>query len=48
MRVLFGPGEWEPHEPGTGDERVADFPWEGALDAAAGQAGQMTPRSPGR
>jgi Flavoprotein len=34
VRVLFGPGEWEPHPPGTGGERIADFPWAAALDAA--------------
>jgi hypothetical protein len=26
VRVLFGPGEWEPHPPGTGGERIAGFP----------------------
>jgi phosphopantothenoylcysteine synthetase/decarboxylase len=43
VRVLFGPGEWEPHQPGTGDDRVVDFPWEDALAVAAGQARRMTP-----
>lgn len=34
VRVLFGPGEWEPHPPGTGNEQFASFPWAAALDAA--------------
>ena len=27
VRVLLGPGEFEPHPPGSGGERIADFPW---------------------
>ncbi|TDD14310.1 flavoprotein [Actinomadura sp. KC06] len=27
VRVLFGPGEFEPHAPGTGDTRLENFPW---------------------
>jgi phosphopantothenoylcysteine synthetase/decarboxylase len=27
VRVLLGPGEFEPHAPGTGGERVEMFPW---------------------
>ena len=34
VRVLLGPGEWEPHAPGTGDQHLAGYPWRGALDAA--------------
>jgi len=34
VRILMGPGEWEPHPPGTGGERLASFPWHRALDAA--------------
>jgi phosphopantothenoylcysteine synthetase/decarboxylase len=34
VRVLFGPGQWEPHPPGTGGERIDAFPWAAALDAA--------------
>jgi phosphopantothenoylcysteine synthetase/decarboxylase len=33
VRVLLGPGEWEPHPPGTGSERIASFPWAAVLDA---------------
>ncbi|GAA4630348.1 flavoprotein [Actinoallomurus vinaceus] len=31
IRVLFGPGEFEPHPPGTGGERIDHFPWLSAL-----------------
>ncbi len=31
IRVLMGPGEWEPHPPGTGGERLESFPWTRAL-----------------
>jgi hypothetical protein len=34
VAVLFGPGEWEPHAPGTGGSRVDSFPWDSALDKA--------------
>jgi phosphopantothenoylcysteine synthetase/decarboxylase len=34
VRVLFGPGGWEPHPAGTGDDRIDSFPWAAALDAA--------------
>jgi phosphopantothenoylcysteine synthetase/decarboxylase len=30
-RVLLGPGEFEPHPPGSGGERIADFPWHLAI-----------------
>ncbi len=33
VRVLFGPGEFEPHDPGTGGEKIADFPWILAAEA---------------
>lgn len=39
LQVLLGPGEWEPHPPGTGDERIASFPWGAVLDAAGVRAG---------
>lgn len=32
--VLLGPGQWEPHPPGTGDQQVATYPWAAALDTA--------------
>jgi phosphopantothenoylcysteine synthetase/decarboxylase len=34
VRVVFGPGQWVPHPPGTGGERIAAFPWSAVLDAA--------------
>lgn len=35
VRVLFGPGEFEPHMPRTGDSAVDNFPWKLALEAAS-------------
>src|SRR5262245_28224345 len=34
VRVLFGPGEWEPHPPGTGRDRIGSFAWGLALREA--------------
>ena len=34
VRVLLGPGEWEPHPPGSGGSRIGTFPWNVALDKA--------------
>lgn len=34
VRVLFGPGEFEPHPPRTGGEAMTTFPWKLALEAA--------------
>jgi|SRR5215211_816916 phosphopantothenoylcysteine synthetase/decarboxylase len=34
VRVLFGPGEFEPHPVRTGDSAMASFPWKLALGAA--------------
>jgi flavoprotein len=31
LRILLGPGEIEPHPPGTGGEQLDAFPWELAL-----------------
>ncbi|MFF0747310.1 flavoprotein [Streptomyces sp. NPDC004111] len=39
VRVLYGPGEWEPHQPGTGGEQLAKYPWDKALRTAADLAG---------
>ena len=33
VRVLFGPGEFEPHPPRTGGHVLDDYPWQRALDA---------------
>lgn len=34
VRILHGPGDWEPHAPGTGGTQVDAFPWARALDEA--------------
>ena len=34
VEMIYGPGQWEPHPPGTGDRRIAQFPWRTALEAA--------------
>jgi len=31
VQILLGPGEFEPHPPGAGGERISDFPWHLAL-----------------
>jgi phosphopantothenoylcysteine synthetase/decarboxylase len=37
MRLLYGPDVLELHEPGTGSQRVALFPWRMILDALESQ-----------
>jgi phosphopantothenoylcysteine synthetase/decarboxylase len=34
VHVLLGPGQWEPHPPGTGNSRLDAYPWHHALDTA--------------
>jgi phosphopantothenoylcysteine synthetase/decarboxylase len=34
VRVLLGPGEFEPHAPGTGGSHIPSYPWTLALDEA--------------
>jgi phosphopantothenoylcysteine synthetase/decarboxylase len=34
VRVLLGPGELEPHHPGTGGQQLDSFPWQLTLDEA--------------
>ena len=36
VRILLGPGEFEPHPPGSGGERFADFPWQLAIASIHG------------
>ena len=31
VRILLGPGEFKPHPPGTGGDRISDFPWQLAM-----------------
>jgi phosphopantothenoylcysteine synthetase/decarboxylase len=38
VRVLLGPGGFEPHPPGDGGSRIATFPWTQALAEAAAAA----------
>lgn len=38
VRVLLGPGQFEPHPPGHGRGRIAAFPWLRALDEATALA----------
>jgi phosphopantothenoylcysteine synthetase/decarboxylase len=35
VRVLLGPGEFEPHPPGSGGGRIAGFPWHLAVAAVS-------------
>jgi hypothetical protein len=32
VRVLFGPGQFEPHPPGTGSTRLDGYPWQVRLE----------------
>ncbi len=34
VRILLGPGGFEPRSPRTGGDRIASHPWHLALDAA--------------
>jgi phosphopantothenoylcysteine synthetase/decarboxylase len=31
VRILLGPGEFEPHPPGSGGDRISVFPWQLAM-----------------
>ncbi|WP_328521136.1 flavoprotein [Kribbella sp. NBC_00359] len=33
VRILFGPGEFEPHPPRTGDTAMTSYPWKLAIEA---------------
>jgi phosphopantothenoylcysteine synthetase/decarboxylase len=46
VRILLGPGEFEPHAPGRGGERVNAFPWQLALDEAERMVTEATPPLP--
>ena len=37
VRVLLGPGEFEPHPPGSGGDRISDFPWQLAIASVSDQ-----------
>ena len=34
VRIIFGQGQVEPHEPGTGGDQIDTFPWTAALESA--------------
>ena len=34
VRILLGPGGFEPHEPRTGGDRIGRYPWHLGLDEA--------------
>jgi phosphopantothenoylcysteine synthetase/decarboxylase len=36
VRILLGPGEVEPHRPGSGGDRIPDFPWQLAIASLSG------------
>jgi phosphopantothenoylcysteine synthetase/decarboxylase len=31
VRILLGPGEFQPHPPGSGGDKIPDFPWQLAI-----------------
>ncbi|GAA0379762.1 hypothetical protein GCM10009541_22860 [Micromonospora gifhornensis] len=48
VRVLLGPDDhWEPHPPGSGNERQKFFPWTAAFETAAQLAHESRPAAPG-
>jgi transposase-like protein len=36
VRILLGPGEFEPHPPGSGGNRISYFPWHLAIESVSG------------
>jgi phosphopantothenoylcysteine synthetase/decarboxylase len=44
VRILLGPGGVEPHEPHTGGELIASYPWHLALDEAERLTGSASTR----
>lgn len=46
IRILLGPGEFEPHAPGSGGERINTFPWRLALDEAERMLAETKTRLP--
>jgi len=37
VRILLGPGEFEPHPPGSGRDRISGFPWQLAIASVSDQ-----------
>jgi hypothetical protein len=48
VRILLGPGQFEPHPPGTGGEQIDAFPWALALTELHQLASAQRPQSPRR
>jgi hypothetical protein len=50
VQILLGPGQFEPHQPGTGGEHIEAFPWALALaelQRLDSTQGSHAPRQPG-
>jgi len=45
VRILLGPGGFEPHPPRTGGDRIASYPWHLALDEAEHLVGANVARA---
>lgn len=43
VHVLIGPGDWQPHPPGTGGRHIASFPWHRALTVVSNHGPIPTP-----
>jgi phosphopantothenoylcysteine synthetase/decarboxylase len=41
VRILLGPGEFEPHPPGSGGDRISDFPWQLTLASLPQSRGRL-------
>jgi Flavoprotein len=48
VRILLGPGQFEPHPPGTGGEQIDTFPWALALTELNQLARAQRPHGPRR
>ncbi|GAA3249898.1 hypothetical protein GCM10010532_096320 [Dactylosporangium siamense] len=46
VQVLLGPGQWMPHEPGSGDHQLAAYPWRAALEALPSAEGSAVAERP--
>ncbi|TDC80830.1 flavoprotein [Micromonospora sp. KC606] len=42
VRIIGTEAEWEPHPPGSGNNRQRDFPWTAALEAATRMVGDLS------
>lgn len=46
VRILLGPGGFQPHPPRTGGDRIASYPWHLAMDEAEHMLSDTQPRQP--